>query len=110
MTDISVWYKSLPFFTKYWLTLTVGISLIARFGLISNFWLFLDSEFVFRKFQVSDFANPRPPRLIEQKIRVLFTDMETGDVCVFLSHKPSHGIPFYVELLLSVQLFVEAGK
>lgn len=60
MTDIAVWYKSLPFFTKYWLTLTVGISLIARFGLISNFWLFLDSEFVFRKFQVSDFDQKKP--------------------------------------------------
>jgi len=52
MTDVSVWFKSLPFFTKYWLTLTVGISLVARFGLISNFWLFLDSEFVIYKFQI----------------------------------------------------------
>lgn len=53
MTDISVWYKNLPVFTKYWLSLTVGISLLARFGILQGYWLHLASELVFQKFQVS---------------------------------------------------------
>lgn len=52
MTDISVWYKNLPIFTKYWLSLTVGISLLARFGILQGYWLHLSSEFIFHKFQV----------------------------------------------------------
>lgn len=54
MTDISVWYKSLPNFTKYWLSLTVGISLLARFGILRGEWLYLEPYFVYHDFQVSD--------------------------------------------------------
>lgn len=53
MTDISVWYKNIPFFTKYWLTLTVGFSLLARFGILQGQWLHLSPYFITNKFQVS---------------------------------------------------------
>lgn len=102
MTDVSVWYKSLPFFTKYWLTLTVGISLVARFGLLSNFWLFLDSEFVFYKFQVSNFpsfslaiTNGFVNKMSLFAYFICFSDMETSDVCIFLSNQPGYWISFY---------------
>ncbi|XP_055296109.1 derlin-1 isoform X2 [Sitodiplosis mosellana] len=52
MTDVSVWYKNLPIFTKYWLSLTVGISLLARFGLLAGEWLYLAPYFIYYKFQL----------------------------------------------------------
>lgn len=51
MTDVSVWYKNLPIFTKYWLSLTAGISLLARFGILAGEWLYLAPYFVYYKFQ-----------------------------------------------------------
>lgn len=53
MTDVSVWYKNLPIFTKYWLSLTAGISLLARFGILFGEWLYLAPYLVYYKFQVS---------------------------------------------------------
>lgn len=50
MTDVSVWYKNLPIFTKYWLSLTIGISLLSRFGLIPGEWLYLAPYYVYYKF------------------------------------------------------------
>lgn len=51
MTDVSVWYKNLPMFTKYWLSLTIGISLLSRFGILPGEWLYLEPYFVYYKFQ-----------------------------------------------------------
>lgn len=53
MTDIADWYKQLPRFTKYWLSLTVGISLLAKIGILPDYYLVLFWDFVWRKFHVS---------------------------------------------------------
>lgn len=53
MSDFSTWFNSLPRFTKYWLALTVGISLLARFGILPMQYLMLYSQPLFHKFQVS---------------------------------------------------------
>lgn len=52
MTDVSVWYKNLPIFTKYWLSLTAGISLLTRFGILQGEWLYLAPYFIYHKFQL----------------------------------------------------------
>jgi len=52
MSDISTWYNNMPRFTKYWLTGTVGCSLLARFGILPASWLILESSFVFQKLQI----------------------------------------------------------
>jgi len=52
MTDIADWYKQLPRFTKYWLSLTIGISLLAKIGILPDFYLVLFWDFVWRKFQI----------------------------------------------------------
>ncbi len=55
MTDIADWYKQLPRFTKYWLSLTVGISLLAKIGILPDFYLVLFWDFVWRKLHVRFF-------------------------------------------------------
>ncbi|XP_050521187.1 derlin-1 [Daktulosphaira vitifoliae] len=52
MTDISAWYKSLPFFTKWWLTLTAAFTLAGRFGIISPYHFVLIYEPFIKKFQI----------------------------------------------------------
>lgn len=52
MTDIADWYKQLPRFTKYWLSLTIGISLLAKIGILPDYYLVLFWDFVWRKLQV----------------------------------------------------------
>lgn len=73
MTDISVWYKSLPVFTKYWLSLTVGISLLARFGLLRGEWLYLESYFVYHDFQVGVWT---------ENVEILNRDIDISDFCI----------------------------
>lgn len=53
MTDISDWYKNIPQFTRYWLSATLGISLLGRFGILQGQWLVLVFELVYTKFHVS---------------------------------------------------------
>lgn len=52
MSDFSSWYKSVPQFTRYWLSATVGFSVLAKLGIIPAALLYLDSTLVFQKFQV----------------------------------------------------------
>ncbi|RZF47631.1 hypothetical protein LSTR_LSTR009515 [Laodelphax striatellus] len=52
MTDIGEWLKSLPIFTRYWLQLTVGLTLIARFGFVNYEHLVLAYEPFINKFQI----------------------------------------------------------
>jgi Derlin-1 len=54
MSDFSSWYNTIPRFTKYWLSATVGISLGAKLGILPPGQLFFDISLVFQKFQVSD--------------------------------------------------------
>lgn len=52
MSDIADWFKSLPIFTRWWLGLTVGFSILGRFGLIHNYSLILAYEPFVHKFQI----------------------------------------------------------
>ncbi|KAH8240919.1 derlin-1 [Drosophila bipectinata] len=50
--DAGTWYRSLPRFTRYWITATVGLSLLCRFDIIPLHWLHLDRSLVLGKFQL----------------------------------------------------------
>jgi len=52
MSEISDWFNSLPFFTRYWFGGTVGLSLLARFGLIPGQWLILNYYQIFHQFEI----------------------------------------------------------
>jgi derlin-1 len=70
MSDFSTWYNSVPRFTRYWLSATVGISVAAKLGLLPVQYLYLDTGLVFQKFQVSHQMNSNELKLI--KIFILF--------------------------------------
>lgn len=53
MSDISNWYKQVPYFTRIWLTATIAISLLAKLQVLPTAFLYLDAALVFKKFQVS---------------------------------------------------------
>ncbi|XP_063387859.1 derlin-1-like [Cydia fagiglandana] len=42
MTEFRDWYYGIPFFTRYWLSLTVGLSILAKFNLLDFRYLILD--------------------------------------------------------------------
>lgn len=50
--DAGTWYRSLPRFTRYWITATVGLSLLCRFEIIPLHWLHLDRSLVLGKLQL----------------------------------------------------------
>jgi len=50
--DIQDWFKSLPFFTRYWFGGTVLFTLLGRFGLLPASWLVLAWEPIWYKFQI----------------------------------------------------------
>jgi len=52
MSDIADWFKRLPFFTRWWLVLTVGFSLFGRFGILKPYHLMLLYEPFIKQFQV----------------------------------------------------------
>lgn len=52
MADIGDWFRGLPQFTKYWFGGTVALSLVARFGIISPFYLILQYQEIFHSYQV----------------------------------------------------------
>lgn len=52
MSDIGDWYKRIPFFTKWWLTLTVVLSLAGRIGLVQPYQMILLYSNVIHKFEV----------------------------------------------------------
>lgn len=52
MSEFKDWFNSVPFFTRYWLSLTIGLSLLGRFGLLNMYHLMLDFPSIFYSFQV----------------------------------------------------------
>ncbi|CAB3362632.1 Hypothetical predicted protein [Cloeon dipterum] len=52
MADVGEWFKNLPRFTRWWLGLTVGFTLLGRFGLLSPQLLYLQYESFVHKFQI----------------------------------------------------------
>ncbi|KAJ8710073.1 hypothetical protein PYW07_009439 [Mythimna separata] len=52
MSEFRDWYNSVPFFTRYWLTLTIVFSILGRFGLLNYYYLVLDLYPIIRQFQI----------------------------------------------------------
>jgi len=52
MAEIADWFKSLPFFTRYWFGGTVALSLAGRFGLLPAQLLILNYHQIFSQFQI----------------------------------------------------------
>ncbi|KAI5641267.1 der1-like family domain-containing protein [Phthorimaea operculella] len=52
MSEFKDWYNSVPFFTRYWLSFTVGLSLLAKFGLLNPFYLVLEYYTFIHQFQI----------------------------------------------------------
>lgn len=52
MSEIADWFKSLPFFTRYWLSLSIALPVAARFRLISQYYLVFDYKEVFKHLQL----------------------------------------------------------
>lgn len=49
MSDFNTWYRSIPLFTRWWLTLTLGFTLAGRFGILRPLDLALLYEpFIYR--------------------------------------------------------------
>lgn len=51
MSDFGDWFKSVPFFTRYWLASTVAFTLLGRFGILQPHTLILLLE-PLKRFQV----------------------------------------------------------
>jgi len=65
--DIQDWFKSLPFFTRYWFGGTVLFTLLGRFGILPAHWLILHWEPLWHQFQIwrpitAVFYYPLSPR------------------------------------------------
>ncbi|KAJ4447076.1 hypothetical protein ANN_09065, partial [Periplaneta americana] len=62
MSDIADWFKRLPLFTRWWLALTAGFSLLGRFGIFKAYQLVLLYEPFIKQFQVkySSIFDGRP--------------------------------------------------
>lgn len=52
MSDAGQWYRSLPRFTRYWLTATVSLTLLGRFGILPMKYTFLSTPLVFQHLQI----------------------------------------------------------
>jgi hypothetical protein len=65
MSDIADWFKRLPLFTRWWLALTAGFSLLGRFGIFKPYQLVLLYEPFIKQFQVISFVNQH---LVQYKI------------------------------------------
>lgn len=50
--EVQDWFKALPIFTRYWFALTVGFTLLGRFGLLSPHWLIINWLYFVQKFQI----------------------------------------------------------
>lgn len=106
MDDVGGWFKSLPIFTRYWFGGTVALSLIARFGLISPYYLILHYEETFSNYQVTD--DGRKAKLFVSLISVFnwcfinfdFLDMAFSHVPILLPDKPANGVPLPNQFVL----------
>ena len=57
-TDIQDWFRSLPFFTKYWFGGSVLFTLLGRFNLVNSYWLVLTWDTFITKYAVTTLAFP----------------------------------------------------
>lgn len=110
MSDIQTWYKQVPMFTRLWLSATVGISLLARFGILPPQYLILQQYPLFKQLQVRSFA----PGWVVWNFQIFppilsHPAMATDDGSLLLPAESGHRVPLYVELLLPIQLFAPSG-
>lgn len=56
MGDFSDWYNSIPYFTKYWFTLSTVVPLLERLGIVNAYLMLLDWKLFFYKFQVKNLS------------------------------------------------------
>ena len=63
-TDIQDWFRSLPFFTKYWFGGSVLFTLLGRFNLVNPYWLVLTWDTFITKYEVTIPLFPRPNSFI----------------------------------------------
>ncbi|XP_054274176.1 derlin-1-like [Macrosteles quadrilineatus] len=52
MSELSDWFNSVPIFTRWWLSLTAGLSLLGRFKLLNAYHLILAYEPLIHRFQI----------------------------------------------------------
>ncbi|XP_014260158.1 derlin-1 [Cimex lectularius] len=52
MSDIGVWFRSLPIFTRSWLSLTFAFTLLGRFGILRAYQLTLSYDHIVKYFQI----------------------------------------------------------
>lgn len=52
MSELTDWFKSLPIFTRHWFALTILLSLLGRFSILSPKYLILDYFSIFHSFQI----------------------------------------------------------
>lgn len=52
MSELSDWFKGLPLFTRHWFGLTIALSLLGRFSILSPAFLILDYHKVFSDFHI----------------------------------------------------------
>ena len=52
MSELSSWFKNLPIFTRHWFGLTIALSLVGRFAILSPKFLILDYHSIFESFHV----------------------------------------------------------
>lgn len=98
MTDIGDWFNTVPFFTRYWLAGTVGLSVIGRFGLINPYYLFLLAE-PLKQFQVNTlYINT----VLYSIHYCIFIDMATGNCSILLPVNTRNWVSFFDKLLLFV--------
>ncbi|XP_064641450.1 derlin-1-like [Lineus longissimus] len=50
--DIGDWYRSIPQISRYWFTLAVAFPLLGKIGLLSPYYMILDWNLFFHKFQI----------------------------------------------------------
>lgn len=52
MSEVTNWFKNLPIFTRHWFGLTIALSLVGRFAILSPKYLVLDYHSLFHSFHV----------------------------------------------------------
>ena len=57
MSELSSWFKNLPIFTRHWFGLTIALSLVGRFAILSPKYLILDYHSIFESFHVMFYSK-----------------------------------------------------
>ena len=116
MSEISDWFKSLPIFTRHWFGLTVALSLVGRFGILSPRYLVLDYQSIFQSYHVCIVPLKNFSYMLNKIFRIsnlfddYFLDMAPADRFVLLSHHSENWIPFSDQPVFPFQLLRPSRK